>query len=428
MLFVQGQDTSGPVLSSFTHSSTIDISSGPVTLTFVITATDSSTISAVSTSPLLYSDVGSPTINSGYDTFTNWTAISSSTTDWTPALLGDLATWVDISDSSNVSTSGNSILSVTDKSGSYGSIPYSGTKPTISSTPVNGLDVAWFDGTNNLRSTSSNVNISSSGNHWAIGVFYSNSVTDKKNSFWSFETASTPKRDYAVSAADNSDFFGEVDLDALSSNRISSTAGNSLSFNSASSVLSSGSSYKNSWRIVGATFNKTGNQIYANVDGNRAATVNDYDKSLKDKAELRLMANRGNNRMQGYMGEFIAVGGLPGTGGTDNTYVEKTEGYLAHKWGLAGNLPSGHDYKAFKPIEAATYTYSATLRLDPAQVPAGTYKIDLNHGGFIDASSNTNVAALPSGYDGYTLQVTNNSIVATITSSWLFIRPNYIRW
>ena len=414
---VYGQDSTGPVLSSFTHASTVDISSGPVTITFVITATDSSTISAVSTSPFLYSDVGSPTINAGYDTFTNWTNVSSSTTDWTPALLGDLAAWVDISDASNLSTSGNNILSVTDKSGRFGTIPYSSSSPKINTIHLNGLDVAYFDGSNHFKSSSNNVDIASSGNHWAVGVFYANAVTNKKNSFWSFETTATPKRDYAYSAANDSDFLGEIDLDALSSNRISSSAGNSISFNSASSVLSSGSSYKNSWRIFGATFNKAGNQIYANVDGNRAATINDYDNKLKDKAQFRLMSNRGNNSINGYMGEFIAVDGLPGSGGTDNTYVEKAEGYLAHKWGLAGNLPSGHDYKAFKPIEAATYTYSATLRLDPAQVPAGTYKIDLSHGGFIDASSSANVAALPLGYDAYTLQVTNNSIVATITSS-----------
>ena len=28
---------------------------------------------------------------------------------------------------------------------------------------------------------------------------------------------------------------------------------------------------------------------------------------------------------------------------------EKAEGYLAHKWGLAGNLPDAHPYKAAPP-------------------------------------------------------------------------------
>ena len=41
--------------------------------------------------------------------------------------------------------------------------------------------------------------------------------------------------------------FGEIDLDALSSNRISNK--DKIDFNSASTVLGSGSSYRGSWRI-----------------------------------------------------------------------------------------------------------------------------------------------------------------------------------
>ncbi|MEN8813110.1 MAG: BspA family leucine-rich repeat surface protein, partial [Candidatus Arcticimaribacter sp.] len=416
-LFAQGQDSTGPVLSSFTHSSTIDISSGPVTLTFVITATDSSTISAVSTSPFLYSNVGSPTIDSGYDTFTNWTTISSITSDWLPSQLGGLSAWIDISDGSSLNLSGNNINSVSDKSTNYGTIPASGGNPTINTTHLNSMDVAYFDGSESFKSSSNETIVSSGGNHWSIGVFQANTITDKKNSLWAIETTQTPKRDYSVSAANNSSFQGEVDLDGLTSNRISSSAGNTLLFNSASSVLSSGSSYQNSWRIFNATFNKTANQIFANVDGNRAATVTDYDKNLKENQQLRLMVNRGSSFLKGYMAEFIAVAGLPGTSGSDTSILEKVEGYLAHKWGLTSNLPSGHDYKTSKPLNSATYTYSATLLLDPAHVPAGTYKINLRNSGFVDESSSSNVAGLPSGYDNFTIQVTNNTAVATITSN-----------
>tara|TARA_B100000424_G_scaffold181773_1_gene140655 strand:- start:530 stop:754 length:225 start_codon:yes stop_codon:yes gene_type:complete len=38
-----------------------------------------------------------------------------------------------------------------------------------------------------------------------------------------------------------------------------------------------------------------------------------------------------------------------GTGGTDISDVEKAEGYLAHKWGLTGNLPVTHPYKSSAP-------------------------------------------------------------------------------
>lgn len=53
--------------------------------------------------------------------------------------------------------------------------------------------------------------------------------------------------------------------------------------------------------------------------------------------------------LDGRMAEYFHVAGIPGTGGTDITDVQKAEGYLAHKWGLEGNLPSGHPYKSSAP-------------------------------------------------------------------------------
>ena len=117
------------------------------------------------------------------------------------------------------------------------------------------------------------------------------------------------------------------------------------------------------------------------------------------------------------MAEFFSVAGLPGTGGTDNSLIEKTEGYLAHKWGQQGNLANNHPYKSAKPINNFTATYSATLYLDPTKVPDGTYKINLSHGGFVDTSSNSNVAGLPSGYGDFTIRVINDSSTPTVTLS-----------
>ena len=72
----------------------------------------------------------------------------------------------------------------------------------------------------------------SSGNHWAIGVMQWNARNDSQDSFWSVEcntVSLSPKRDYAISAG-ASNFDGELDLDGLSSNRISSTIGNKQDF------------------------------------------------------------------------------------------------------------------------------------------------------------------------------------------------------
>lgn len=45
----------------------------------------------------------------------------------------------------------------------------------------------------------------------------------------------------------------------------------------------------------------------------------------------------------------IGTLGNPATGGTDITEFQKAEGYLAHKWGLTGNLPSDHPFKNVSP-------------------------------------------------------------------------------
>ena len=37
------------------------------------------------------------------------------------------------------------------------------------------------------------------------------------------------------------------------------------------------------------------------------------------------------------------------SGASDVSTIEKLEGYLAHKWGLTGNLPGGHPYKTAAP-------------------------------------------------------------------------------
>jgi hypothetical protein len=63
--------------------------------------------------------------------------------------------------------------------------------------------------------------------------------------------------------------------------------------------------------------------------------VNDLNAFILGEAESE------NQRFTGQIGEVVAW--------TDNSLITKMEGYLAHKWGLTGNLPSNHDYKTLWP-------------------------------------------------------------------------------
>ena len=264
-------------------------------------------------------------------------AFSSPAASWDPSTDITTAIWFDASDTGSYTLSGSNVTAVTDKAGNA-TITVNGT-PNVSTT----LDSKnTFSFVPDEDFTTDEIAQASSGNHWAIGVMQWNTINDTQDSFWSVETTSSPKRDYAISASNASAFDGELDLDALASNRISSTIGNTQAFDSGIA--------QNTWVIIGAIFNKTGNQIAVRVDGDNAFTpVNDYDNSLQTNMDLRIFRNRSNERMQGRMAEFFTVADVPGTGGTDITDFEKAEGYLAHKWGLTGNLPVSHPYKSSAP-------------------------------------------------------------------------------
>jgi len=268
--------------------------------------------------------------------------ITSAAAAWSPSTDIIPVAWIDASDSENYTTSGTTLTGVTDKAGTY-TMNVNNT-PTVISSGLNGLSVFDFDGANEfIQSTSYESQVDGSGNHWAIGLFLADTVNGTKDSFWSYETNQSPKRDYAISSgASNNTWPGELDLDALSTGRISTTIGNKQDWDSSISM--------DNWHIVVVIFNKTGNQISQRVDGTNIFTpVNDYDNSLSTNQELRLMRNRASQELDGQLAEFFAVADLPGTGGTDITDVEKAEGYLAHKWGVTSVLPADHPYKNTVP-------------------------------------------------------------------------------
>ena len=261
--------------------------------------------------------------------------------DYNPSLdIPNLSLWLDPSDTSTTSYSGTNLTAITDKTGTA--------TITVNNTPqkstTNGLEVLVFNQPDNEYLQSDTTAQASSGNHWALFMGQIASPDNNKDSIWSFETNQSPKRDYALSSADASNFDGELDLDGLSSNRISSNAGNTIEFTAQTPIAAA------TIVIVVAFFNKTGSQIGVRVNGVNAFTPEtDYDNNLKDNQQLRIFRNRGSQTFGGTLLEFMSVKGLPGTGGTDMTYVEEAEGYVAHKFNQAALLPADHPYKSSAP-------------------------------------------------------------------------------
>ena len=262
---------------------------------------------------------------------------------WSPSTSITPAIWLDASDTTSYTGSGGQVTAITDKAGNA-TVTVNGSPNTA--TTLNSYQTFSFQSGFNEDFQTNAVNQTSiSGNHWAIGVFQWNTVNNTRDSLWSTENSSElagSKRDYAISAGNSSAFDGELDLDGLSTNRISSTIGDKEEFDSGIA--------QNTWVIIGVFFNKTGNQIGVRVDGANAFTpVDDYDFNVNQSLDLRIMRNRASVRMDGKMAEFFTVADVPGTGGTDISTFIQAEGYLAHKWGLASNLPSDHTYKSSAP-------------------------------------------------------------------------------
>ena len=262
-------------------------------------------------------------------------------TPYNPSVnIPNLSLWLDPSDTTTTTYSGTTLTSITDKTGTA--------TMSVTNTPgkgtTNGLEHIVFDQSFNEYLSSDTTAQAASGNHWALFIGQIATPNNTKDSIWSFETNQSPKRDYAVSASNASQFDGELDLDGLSSNRISSTAGNLIEFTAQTPIAASTNV------IVVTFFNKTGSQIGVRVNGTNAFTPEtDYDNDLKNNQLLRIFRNRGSQTFGGSLFEFISVKGLPGTGGTDMTYIEEAEGYVAHKWGAESLLPVSHPYKNTAP-------------------------------------------------------------------------------
>ncbi|MEK9609792.1 MAG: hypothetical protein VW058_09030, partial [Flavobacteriaceae bacterium] len=265
------QDSSGPVLSAFSQDlNAVDITSGGVTLTIQITATDSSAIASVSSTPSLTLSSRSTSITSGYQNFSNWSVTSTNTTLWSPSNISPSG-WIDASDASSYNVLGsnygqqaeNNLSSVTDKSGNFNMTIFSGPKRVANS--LNGLSTFEFDGNESIRSSDQG-QVASNGNHWAIGIFSWDTVNSTKDSFWSFYNSNSNSRTYAISSNENNNSWsGEIDYDGNNS-IVSGTAKNNFTVNIG----------RNTYTIISVVFNKTGNQIFGRLNGTSRTSVHSY--------------------------------------------------------------------------------------------------------------------------------------------------------
>ena len=285
-----------------------------------------------------------PALGGATGSFTAGHRGSAFTRDWKPSMLGnDLRMWLNPSDTSTTTfqPGTNTLTSITDASSV-------GTTININNTPTQSTEdnkeIIVFDHASNQFLSTSSFGIANNGNHWAAFAGEIASVNNTKDSIWSFDTTLSPARDYAISAGNVNDFEGELDLDGLTTNRISSNAGNKIDFTAQTPIQ------PNTKFMLLCYFDKSGSEIGVRVNGNNAFTPEtDYDNNLKTTAGMNIFRNRGSQTFGGKLFEFMVSQGQPGIGSGNKLYIEQAEGYLAHKWGLTASLPVSHPYKNTAP-------------------------------------------------------------------------------
>jgi hypothetical protein len=247
---------------------------------------------------------------------------------WTPANI-TTTIWLDASDASTVTLSGSLVTSWNDKSGnSHNFAAQTGNEPAYQLTSQNGLNTINFANVGTARQYLTNTSFQYASDEISLFSVHRNlSVSGPYRYGRLFAFASTSGADY-----NNTDglalLYGVTSGIALYRN--SATIATTGAINDAWCIVDAERS-QGTGRIAlnGGTY-ATGTTSTANQNIQRSRIGNDY--SLSDSG------------VNGFVGEQIVI-----VGSVLASDRLKLQGYLAHKWGLAGNLPVTHPYKSVAP-------------------------------------------------------------------------------
>jgi M6 family metalloprotease-like protein len=289
---------------------------------------------------------------------------------WTPAEL-TVAAWYDAADANTILKNGSAVTNWLDKSGNGLRLSQTNAsfQPATGAT-INSLNAINFTG--DIMATASNPFSPTVSNAFVIAVHKVDTIAN--GTFFSL-TGSSANR-WQSHAPYGGDILYFDCGGAASPNRINTTYGVSAGSSALVSFYCSTAAnvqqvYKNGALLVG---DSSGHAV--NTAGN--ITVGGVETSYQDTT----------------LGEFIIIKGTVNT-----TTREKLEGYLAHKWGLQGNLPSNHLYKATAPSGAG-----AIGNLAPTGIGASA------------ATFNSSLIALGTNYTVYVYYGTING--GTNAGSW----------
>lgn len=274
-------------------------------------------------------------------------------TVWNPSMIST-ALWLDAADANTVTQSSGVITSWSDKSGNNRTASAAG-NPTYSATGMSTSKPAvQLDGTDD-RFVSSITGINSFN---ALDVFIvvqsTAAAAENVNSaiFWGYGNIGSANGIYSANSA-----LALLSSTGVLNNETIALALENINFLSGRIGSTTYSRSANTAQLLQSTFSTTGiilrsNSTTVTLDLNNSITTSSNaapsNIGYTIDSDLHIGAFRAvggiTNSPAIKFGEFIV---LSTTASTETR--QRIEGYLAHKWGLAANLPSNHPYKTVGP-------------------------------------------------------------------------------
>lgn len=265
---------------------------------------------------------------------------------WTPAQI-TTALWLDANDSGTLTTTSNAVSQWNDKSGNGRNASQSTATnmPTFTPSSLNGLSVVRFDATNDFMSLSSASGLTTA-TQLAVYAVRRSSVASAADVITNRSILVGTGGTYNLGASVTGVLSGETTVFIVGPDSTSF----SPRVGANSSTYNIGANQAEIYHVYGTSSN---GDYGARVNGSAITTFLTFD------ALGRMDPAGCNPALTGF--------NIGGSGAASNSAVvdfaeiivltsnpslatsQLIEGYLAWKWGLTANLPSGHPYKSSRP-------------------------------------------------------------------------------
>ena len=285
--------------------------------------------------------------------------IDSGSPEWTPASLADARMWLDASDSSTITLSGSNVSLWEDKIGSYdandavnnSNVKITTARPTIATAAQNGLNAIAFNGSQWF-------------DHGSAGGLLRNRSCAIMAMAYKFGDLFA--RYLWINTGNPNQYrFGYDVSFSLSAGAPVRARAARLDTDSVTQILTNGygdtAPRNTNWCVTVIVMDYAANSMSMRANGSVVATAtfptggaNTSDTDINTSSPYSCTAigalfRNGSAVMSngGRIGELVC--GAKNSGSYATSDIEKVEGYMAHKWGLASLLPAGHTYKNAAP-------------------------------------------------------------------------------